>query len=71
MSIGALGLAGVLLFLLGQLKVQASFAGAVYSVSVLYIVAFLMALTILLAVVFLVRQILREFRPQPLAWSMA
>lgn len=64
MSIGSLGLAGVLLFLLGQLKVQASFAGVSYSVSILYIVAFLMATIILLAVALVVRQILREFAPR-------
>lgn len=63
MSVGGLGLAGVLLYLLGQVRVSATVAGLPCSCSALLVVAFLMSLIILLAIVLLVRVILREFAP--------
>ena len=63
MSIGALGLAGVLLFLLGQLRVGFTFAGEQYNCSMLVLLTVLLSLAMVLAVVLVLRVLVRELAP--------
>jgi hypothetical protein len=68
MTIGGIGLAGILLALLAQLRIGFTFAGQSYGCSALIPVAVLFTAVLLLVTAHVVRVIIRESRATKVAW---
>ena len=60
MTIGGIGLAGILLTILAQLRISFTFAGQSYGCSALVPVAVLFAALLLLATAYVIRTLCRE-----------